>query len=108
MNIVPTIGINIRKLFIIMIVFLSVNGCMSLAGTTEHEKNKIFIGTRQDLELLPYLANKDEPGWGMIGLIDLPFSLVMDTVFLPYTVVHYFSGTKNSQSPETENNKPVR
>ena len=30
----------------------------------------------------------DEPAWGMIGVIDLPLSVAMDTVLLPYTIPH--------------------
>ena len=53
-------------------------GCATLANTFEEEpKNKIYVGVRQDFT-----------GWTFAhgGFIDWPFSLVLDTVLLPYTI----------------------
>jgi uncharacterized protein YceK len=51
-------------------------GCGTLANTFEDEpKNKIYVGARVDLD-----------AFGHGGFLDLPFSLVLDTIFLPYTI----------------------
>ncbi len=51
-------------------------GCGTLANTFEDEpRNKIYVGVRVDAD-----------AFGHGGFLDLPFSLVLDTIFLPYTI----------------------
>lgn len=51
-------------------------GCGTLANTFEPEpENKIYVGVRADLGAV-----------GHGGLLDLPFSFVLDTLLLPYTI----------------------
>lgn len=53
-------------------------GCGTLANSFEEEpKNKIYVGVRADLN-----------EWTLAhgGFLDLPFSLVLDTLLLPYTI----------------------
>lgn len=62
----------------VLVVALSLSGCATLANTFEDEpKNKVYVGVRQDFT-----------GWTFAhgGLIDWPFSLVLDTILLPYTI----------------------
>ena len=57
---------------------LALSGCATLGTTfTDEPKNKIYIGVRQDFT-----------GWTFAhgGFIDWPFSLVLDTILLPYTI----------------------
>ena len=57
---------------------LALSGCATLANTFEDEpKNKIYVGVRQDFT-----------GWTFAhgGFVDWPFSLVLDTILLPYTI----------------------
>jgi uncharacterized protein YceK len=59
-------------------LLLALSGCGTLANTFEDEpKNKIYVGVRQDFT-----------GWTFAhgGFIDWPFSLVLDTILLPYTI----------------------
>lgn len=75
---------------------------MSLSNTLDERDSKIYIGTRTNLIMLTNLPG-DEPAWGMIGLIDLPISLVMDTVFLPYTIPHDLLDNSNDKDTERDN-----
>jgi len=43
--------------------------------------NRVYIGTRLDLRLITEM----KPIW-FLGFLDLPFSLVVDTLLLPYTI----------------------
>jgi uncharacterized protein YceK len=73
--------------FAILISCLFITGCMSLGGTFADDRcNKIYAGTSIDID---YLVN-NSGGHGITNvpfiIIDLPFSLVMDTLLLPYTI----------------------
>ncbi len=51
-------------------------GCGTLVNTFGDEpRNKIYVGVRVDLD-----------AFGHGGFLDLPFSLVLDTILLPYTI----------------------
>lgn len=75
-----------RFALIVAACFLS--GCASLfmAFNDDHE-SKVYAGTVIDARMV---AANDAPTvwqvWRVFCLLDLPFSLVMDTVLLPYTV----------------------
>ena len=60
------------------LALLLLAGCGTLANTFEEEpKNKIYVGVRQDFT-----------GWTFAhgGFLDWPYSLVLDTILLPYTI----------------------
>ena len=68
-----------------LIAVLGLSGCMALGGTfLEEQCNKVYIGTSLDLSCITSgghnIANAP------FCLIDLPFSFVLDTIFLPYTI----------------------
>ena len=49
--------------------------------------NKMYVGVRKDIEFI-----SDLDGFGVLfPIIDFPFSLAMDTIFLPYTVPYSLS-----------------
>ena len=75
-----------NPLILLILIFFQ-SGCMSISEMSETQGSKIYIGTRTDLVMIPHLFG-DEPAWGMIGIVDLPFSLIIDTVCLPYTIPH--------------------
>lgn len=57
---------------------LALSGCATLANTFEDEpKNKIYVGVRQDFTGRTFAHG---------GFVDWPFSLVLDTILLPYTI----------------------
>jgi uncharacterized protein YceK len=85
----------------------SLSGCASLNYTFSESgpdwltridlSNKVYVGARADIDLMVGAFDSDRRrhmhGGGellVIGLpfflLDLPLSLVMDTVFLPYTI----------------------
>lgn len=62
----------------VLVAALALSGCAALANTFEDEpKNKVYVCVRQDFT-----------GWTFAhgGFIDWPFSLVLDTILLPYTI----------------------
>ena len=100
---------RVRYLVLVLIMASFVDGCASLRNTFDGQDNpKIYVGTRSDLESIgKFLPSEQEdsdssksgsePGTESallflllvalpIYLIDLPFSFVMDTVLLPYTI----------------------
>ena len=67
----------VRLAIILVLGFLLglVSGCGTLANIAEDEpRNKIYVGTRASL------------GNVHGGIIDVPFSFVLDTILLPYTI----------------------
>src|SRR5947209_6587737 len=62
-------------------------GCMSLGGTflEEDECNKVYIGTRLDM-ICVTSGGHNVASAPFCLLLDLPFTLVADTVLLPYTI----------------------
>lgn len=83
---------------IIIVILLSNTGCASIVHTTPigdslcnsisgtgvcfKEKNLIYIGTRKDAETI---ADTDSAAI-LFPILDIPFSFVLDTLFLPFTV----------------------
>lgn len=64
------------RLTLAALLLPALSGCGTLANTFEEEpKNKIYIGVRVDID-----------AFGHGGFLDLPFSLVLDTILLPYTI----------------------
>ena len=84
-----------------VLLLLACGGCMSIVQTIEHDKKEVYIGTRTDIEAMGYFGT-DEGAWAILGLIDLPFSLVMDTIFLPYTVPNSLLNDKRQNVPADE------
>ena len=72
-------------------------GCGTLANTFEDEpKNKIYIGVRSDF---------GEWAFGHGGIIDWPFSLVLDTIFLPYTIPRTIANYAAEDEEEEEDSR---
>ena len=75
---------SLKGLKLLSVVFVAcvLQGCMSLLGTFgvtgTPPCNRVYIGTRAEFRF-GMLTNG-------IGFIDLPFSFVLDTLFLPYTI----------------------
>ena len=70
------------------IIFLLVSGCMSMAHTLKDKYpyiNKTYIGVRADAALI-FATGADYPVFAALGILDMPFSFVLDTLFLPYTI----------------------
>jgi uncharacterized protein YceK len=62
---------------ILLIALITLSGCATIATLSENEtKNKIYSGTIRHTELKCAHAT----------CIDAPFSLVLDTLLLPYTI----------------------
>ena len=80
------------------VALLALSGCGTLATTFEDEpKNKIYIGTRQDFTLWTFIHG---------GIFDWPFSLVLDTILLPYTIPVTIAAYARDE-PDPPNNQPA-
>ena len=71
-------------------------GCGTLANTFEEEtRNKVYAGVRADFGEWTFAHG---------GFLDLPFSFVLDTVLLPYTIpktiANYAAGDKPRPGPD--------
>lgn len=87
---------NLINIFIkasMAVLLFTCSGCLSINGIMNDEEKLVYIGVRTDAKAINYFG-RNEPGWELMGLIDLPFSLVMDTVLLPYTIPHDLSDKK--------------
>ena len=85
----------VPRFMAILALALALSGCGTLANTFEEEpKNKIYVGVRQDFT-----------GWTFAhgGFVDWPFSLVLDTILLPYTIPVTI---RNYATDDGENRKP--
>ena len=72
-----------------LLLVTTLPGCASLLGTfAESEPNKVFIGVRTDAHLIANGCPAPSPCLlpRPLAALDLPFSLVTDTVLLLYTV----------------------
>ena len=88
-----------KTIYIALIIFL-ISGCSSLALNRDAIKNEpdakitYYAGTKFDTEIItiPFGCNKETDGcilvliWPILGpfaLIDLPLSIIADTILLP-------------------------
>jgi uncharacterized protein YceK len=74
---------------ILLLSFLSLgSGCSTFV--TIKEENKIYSGTRLNIEgIYRSISGDIQLGYLFLSGPDLPFSLVLDTVLLPYTIPNY-------------------
>lgn len=105
-----------------VVVAAGISGCASIAATfTERgdeaiSGSKVYAGTRTDLFLIEaagiHSASKTDTFLLRFAcVIDLPLSLVADTLFLPYTLTTINTGTECSNVQDctnetNKNNKP--
>jgi len=92
-------GDDMRKFFILCLLTAFISGCVTIKTVSEAKPcNKIYSGT---------VGNLTDGWWLMHSLfLDVPFSFVLDTLMLPYTVpktLHnkYSENSECNQSPET-------
>ena len=84
---------------IIVVLSLVISGCSSIGHTfgpsSKDETNLIYVGTRSSAYNLTHeLEGGRTEGWEIIlvplvyltGIIDFPFTMVFDTILLPYTI----------------------
>ena len=70
--------------------FYSKNDNESTHGTYGY-KSKIYAGVKQDADIIYSSCQAMACIFAPIGLIDMPFSFVADTLFLPYTATAKWS-----------------
>lgn len=77
---------NLNKMALVF-VFFQLSGCMSMITLFNHDREDpyIYSGTRGNIR---NISEKQDEGYlpmKWVGIIDFPFSLVMDTILLPVT-----------------------
>ena len=97
----------------ISVVFISVlamlmfsSGCSRIfSSQTGPHENPAYIGTRMNLEMIGKdypLANKAERPMVILGkifaILDFPCSFVVDTVLLPFDIIHAFQVSENKKN----------
>ena len=107
-----SIRILIRKTISTLLTGLIVwqIGCMSIATLSSNMKRDdateplVYGGARSDLELIGYSGDATGMGLGacvpVFGIIDLPFSLVADTILLPVTITMALTPDENRPSSD--------
>ena len=86
------------KVLCLALVVLLLVGCTSLGLLIEGKREQpIYAGVRGDFHLIKLWGPR--PWMLFYVLIDLPFSLVLDTILLPLTISWELSG---SDTPEVE------
>jgi len=76
-----------KKLMAAGFALALLSGCGTIGGLTNPDyPGKVYVGMRHDINLSGGLIS-GVPGW-MLVMWDYPFSLVLDTVFLPGTLVY--------------------
>jgi len=90
---------HLKPLALVACLSPALSGCGTLANTFEEEpRNKVYAGVRADLTEWTLLHG---------GVLDLPFSFVLDTILLPYTIPKTIANHAADDKPEPEPD-PVR
>ncbi len=80
--------LSTRSLAGLLALLVGASGCMSLDTQLNpgYKGTYVYSGVRKDLEIMGPAFLHLSFGWVMITLVDLPFSLVADTLFLPVSI----------------------
>jgi uncharacterized protein YceK len=89
-------GLRMSNRFSLLVAFaaiLSASGCGTITNLSENRRPlgsppqaKPFGGVREDVAFMTETASQDGLMLGVVGIIDLPFSLVGDVFTLPWTL----------------------
>ncbi len=95
-----TLFVNRKIRLSILLIFslIIINGCGTFgcfsgdSPCRDYSKMPVYCGVRCDITAVKELSDlgKDYSGLGglkLFPIIDVPFSLVVDTIILPYTVI---------------------
>ena len=72
------------------------------------QPNMIYSGTRWDIDNIKYYAwGPTKPWYSVIvaAIVDLPFSIIADTVLLPFGIAETIAGPRHLRNPEDEGDK---
>jgi uncharacterized protein YceK len=83
---------RLRVLALGMAVLLCCAGCGSINDITRGDDGqRVYGGVRQDANMI---SNSNSSTPKVLGVLDFPFSFVLDTVFLPVTVIFAIARAK--------------
>jgi uncharacterized protein YceK len=91
---------------VLLLCVISLSGCASISQTfmkepfISNKNNRIYAGVRLDIKSIavPFENDWDCSSFDVkphcylfpLSIIDVPLSAVFDTIFLPYTLTHYY------------------
>jgi uncharacterized protein YceK len=78
------------KLPCLLLICATLSGCMSI-GTLSDDQG-VYRGVRGDIDCMR-TAQDDTSGMELLCGLDLPFSLALDTIFLPFTLIDTLTGS---------------
>lgn len=89
--------------FLIGILFVLLNnGCGTIWSIHSHEKTEslLYSGFRTDIDIIadPPIIPPMPLGGYILFCFDVPFSLVADTLLLPYTLVQHFTREEKEEN----------
>jgi uncharacterized protein YceK len=89
----PTIRNDIVKIPITLAgataaMLLSCAGCSSIYDRESSIRQRPYAGARDDVYYLIHPREADVPPMQWANVIDLPFSALLDTAFLPYDLMY--------------------
>ncbi len=80
--------------------------CFTIVTVSDEiETNKIYSGTRANIVIIGSSYDHPHgpgPMFRYLGLLDFPFSLVADTVILPYTIAYTILAQDSTDADSTE------
>jgi uncharacterized protein YceK len=78
------------KLPCLLLVCTTLSGCMSISTLDDGGSSGIYRGVRGDMDCMRTALDGGGRAKGLFCEFELPFSLVLDTVFLPFTLIDTF------------------
>ena len=72
------------------------SGCAAIGVRENHGAGKPYAGVRAEAHYLANPSEADYPGLQPLGILDMPFSFVVDTVCLPYDLIKTNDVIKNA------------
>jgi len=91
-----------RRALVLMLFMSVLTGCGTVASLGSDDANKVYGGVRFDGAMIGLTSNEDAAeleGMWIIGLLDFPFSLVADTVVLPFTLLKMGASSEAADKP---------
>ena len=93
--------VTMKKIALI-ITLIALGGCSAIGSRpVQGDESPYFIGVRNDVYYLFHPSKADNPYLQPLNIIDFPFSLIADILYLPYDF--YTVSQRNSGNDSAKN-----
>ena len=82
------------------VLLLLLSGCAAISSRVNNGAGRPYAGLRDDAHYLAHPSEADMPFLQPLNLLDMPFSLVVDTFCLPYDLMKHGSQPNKIAPPE--------